>query len=32
MAITMEEHIAPIVYIGGGNRGMKRKDIAIDRD
>ena len=30
MAITMEVYIAPIIQIGGGNRGMKRKNIAID--
>ena len=32
MAITMEEHIALIIQIGSGDRGMKEGSIAIDRD
>ena len=32
MAITMEEHIAPIIWIGDVNRGMKEGSIAIDGD
>ena len=32
MAITMEEHIAPIIQIGGRNRGMKKVNIATSRD
>ena len=32
MAITIEEHIAPIIQIGGGNRGIKEVNIATGRD